>query len=76
METRVLWVQPGVWSGWMVSRETAEDGIPFPTKAQAVEYARAMAEALAPARVRVKNRNGGTDIDWWALGDGARRAVA
>ena len=76
MQPNVLWVQPGAWSGWAVSRDENANGIPFATKAQAVEYARAMAEALAPARVRVRNRNGATDIDWWALGGDHARARA
>jgi hypothetical protein len=69
-------VEPGPWSGWLVRRHDAAQGIPFPTKQLAVEYARAMAEALAPARVSVRNRNGGADLDWWAREDARRRAAA
>ncbi len=71
-----LVVEPGPWSGWLVRREDRGDGIPFTTKTVAVDYARSMAEALAPARVRVRTRNGGTDLDWWARGAAARDVVA
>jgi hypothetical protein len=76
MEHTALLVEPGPWSGWLVRREDRGDGIPFSTRATAVEYARSMAEALSPARVRVRNRNGGTDLDWWARGEGGRRVAA
>ncbi len=76
MQHHAFTVEPGAWSGWLVRHSDAEDGIPFPTKNLAVEYARAMAEALAPARVRVRNRDGGADLDWWARDDGRRRAAA
>lgn len=76
MEATYLNVEPGPWSGWQVRREGAGQGIPFGTKALAVDYARAMAAGLAPARVRVRNRNGGTDLDWWARTDRLPRAVA
>lgn len=76
MEATYLIVGPGPWSGWEVRREGAALAIPFGTKSLAVEYARAMAEGLAPARVRVRNRNGGTDLDWWARADVRERAVA
>jgi hypothetical protein len=76
MQTAAFTVEPGPWSGWLVRRDGRELGVPFPTKTAAVDYARAMAEALAPARVRVRNRNGGTDLDWWARGDARRRAAA
>jgi hypothetical protein len=69
-------VEPGTWSGWVVHRGETAAGIPFPTKTLAVEYARAMAEAMAPARVRVRNRDGGADLDWWARDDARRRAAA
>ncbi len=76
MQTTAFIVEPGPWSGWLVRREDRTQGIPFPTKTGAVDYARAMAEALAPARVRVRNRNGGTDLDWWARDDARRKAAA
>ena len=76
MKTTLLDVAPGPWSGWEVRRAGAPAGITFGTRTLAVDYARAMAEGLAPARVRVQNRNGGTDLDWWARADRAERAVA
>ena len=76
MDHTALVVEPGPWSGWLVRREHARDGIPFTTKTVAVDYARSMAEALAPARVRVRNRNGGTDLDWWARGGISGEVVA
>jgi hypothetical protein len=76
MDHTALVVEPGPWSGWLVRREDRRDGIPFTTKTTAVDYARSMAEALAPARVRVRNRNGGTDLDWWARGAVGRDVVA
>lgn len=76
MRPTSLTVEPGAWSGWVVRRDEAEKGIPFATKTVAVEYARAMAEALAPARVRVRTRTGGAELDWWARQDARRRAAA
>lgn len=76
MQHTAFTVEPGPWSGWVVRRSEADHGIPFPTKSLAVEYARAMAEALAPARVRVRNRDGGADLDWWARDDARRRVAA
>jgi hypothetical protein len=75
MQHTAFTVEPGAWSGWLVRRSDAQQGIPFPTKTLAVEYARAMAEALAPARVRVRTRDGGADLDWWARVDARRRAA-
>jgi hypothetical protein len=76
MHAAAFIVEPGPWSGWLVRRDERDEGIPFATKTTAVEYARAMAEALAPARVRVRNRNGATDLDWWARDDARRRVAA
>lgn len=76
MDHTALLVEPGPWSGWQVRREDRAAGIPFATKTTAVEYARSMAEALAPARVRVRHRNGGADLDWWAHGDARARVAA
>lgn len=76
MDHTALVVEPGPWSGWLVRREDRRVGIPFTTRAVAVDYARSMAEALAPARVRVRHRNGGSDLDWWARGAADRDSAA
>ncbi len=64
-ETPVFVVCPGPVYGWAVTARGSTQNHLFSDKKVAVSYARSWAEANRPARVRLENRDGRIEAEWF-----------